>query len=243
MLLVPIVPHSNSGEEDEILNLICPSETDLIPGSVSEEEYNHVAEEVRFISDEDYYDHRSEHCDSGTRSGVDSDMLCDAFFADVREREERIEMERATTMLRVIEEERTETSDQELKYTTRNMNPAVSLSEQPEHIYLKTNSQQCAGNRQFKSFDEGISHAFRTGRQVPVCTIQHSHSNESSESIFSSSTNRSGASYSSASIMRLKARKRMLEKHHSRTSILKGTVSLDQVDVSRKAHRAVVAAV
>lgn len=242
MLLVPIVPHSDSGNEDDILTLVCPSETDLIIGSVSEKEYNQIPEEVRFISDGDDYDHRSDEDYDERRSGIDSEMICDTFFADIREMEERNEMKSATTRLRIIEEEaRTDSSCsyQEPEPTTRNLNPVSRSLQATERMYLKTKNQPS------KSFEEGLRNTFKTGRQVPVYTIQHSHSNESNDSDSSSwFSNISGVSYSSASIMRLKARKRMLEKHHSRSNILKGTtVSLNQVDVSRKNNCAIVAAV
>jgi len=250
MLSVPIVPHSDSGYEDEILRLLCPSETDFVVASVSEEEYNQIVEDVRYINDyDDDYDRRSsDEYEEGMRSGADSDMIHDTFFADVREIEEQDEMKRATSRLGRIEEEvRTNVFCHDHKPTVSlEMNQVLRPQQTTERqMYLKTDSHYsntCVTNFPSNSFEEGIRRAIKTARQVPVYTIQHSNSNESSESIFSTSTNRSGASYSSASIMKLKARKRMLEKHHSRSNILKGSLSLDQGEISRRNHRSMVAA-
>jgi hypothetical protein len=273
MLQVPIVPHSDSGEEDDILQLVCPAETDVLFGSVGDE-CHRVPEEIRclFGVDDDSDSDRSLDADD-RRSGAESVLLHDTFFADIKAMEERNEM--MSTMSRRPKRVGNRVSTPFCKVRNRDhlrgsternplstsikMEPIVEQHQQQQQqqqltdqfkfqqIYNKS-FRETRDRQSPRSFDEAARDAMDIGRQVPVSapvstpvqtfTLQRAFSDASdNRSINSASTTTSAVSYSSASVMKLKARKRMLERHYSRRSLgFDDSISLLELSASSESH-------
>ena len=256
MLQIPIVPHSESGEEEGILQIVCPSETDLLFGYDSDQcndPCNQAQEEIRCAHTVD--DERSPD-EVETRNSADSDddddndrvLLHDDFFADMREREERHELQRISSRPRQIEfdkqiknevAKKEESSSQDHELYMKDTKP-LTQSQQPTVGEMYNTNSNYSLQLQSRSFEQNVRTALDTGRQVPVFTLQHTFSNES-ESSYSVSSSMSAVSYSSASVMKLKARKRILEKHHSSKKYLfNDTISINEVNTCNRNHCAAV---
>lgn len=257
-LKVPLIPHGGSGEE-KFIQLACPSERDIcLEESLSGDEL--LTAEIRclyedgnrLIDDEEEEEIRSEFY---------SDPFEEDFFSHTREREERFEIRRIKWKL----EQAGNTENGEEKYpsvkrlndTTRNLRDRLRLkltklsedsrdedsqaeNPQDENTQLKDLPSYSHKVTRQAPFREYQQNTLSFEHREPMLTILPSNSGTSIESIFSSSTAASTVSYSSSAILKLKARKRVLEKYGSRSNVFTQPYTVNEVSPSEGAHHAIL---
>ena len=202
---IPLIPHGDSEEAGYALRIACPSETDFLYCGV-DESYSLIDEEI------DYAYEQNNFSIDGERDGRDDYPLDDAFFSDIRCKEEQNELEISLAKLNRIREGRVKDN-------------SLITTIQESQIKSKMPIQAAKQERSIPTF-ETFKNEFET-------SIKITHSDESVESMNSLSSSTSFLSYQSASIQKLKSRKRMLEKQLSEKSFY-DSFSIQEVSTSKE---------
>lgn len=236
MVQIPIIPHGGSNEEDDILQLVCPFETDIIYGDVRDacEEF---PEEIRCLEHayDDYLDTTSSDELQGDVRTSHDDSLYDTFFAQISATEQEAddenwesrmqEMKRkelnVTAAAAVASSRRIpETIFESLEDTTAcNSRSSYARPKSPTGIDEETSQQmnQIIHRRNLATqhYGQEIRNYLQSGRNFSFSSLARSVSSESNETSYSLASALANVSYDNTSISRLKARKRMLENHLS----------------------------
>lgn len=250
-LKFPLIPNNGSGEE-QFIQLACPSERDIWLGeeSFSGDELELPAE-IRCLYEDGnrFIDEEEEEI----RNDFYSDPFEDTFFSGTREREERMEMRSIKWKARQAVDtsgEQNYPSVKEFSAFTKTLQNRLKLmrlsvgsgdedsqDENPRDKGLPSYSHKVTRHAPFREYQQNT---LTFERRAPMLTILPSNSGTSIESIFSSSTAASTVSYSSSAILKLKARKRMLEKYGSRSNIFTESHTMNEVGPSEGPHHTVV---
>ncbi len=229
MLQVPIIPHDESEEKILVVQIVCPYETDFACDHSNEEIktcYNHDEDDLQ-DEEESLYD-------------ADTKVFYDTFFSEIREMEElssKCDMENIvskTKPSRVIINDVNSCND--VGITT--LHDSTDLQEIFDRNYHDKESPFPPKSRTGQPIEKEISEAGFQESGIESCA-SHDES-YASESLFSASTStQSIISYSNSSILRLKARKRNLEKCLS-NSLLHNSFSITEVKITEDASCSVV---
>lgn len=210
MLQVPLIPHGGSGEEDLILQLLCPLETNVPDQTVSHRQF---LQEIRGLCD---IDHSVSLIDDDEVSEVDYEVLGDAFFSDIQDMEEK-RMNESGILVMINFADDTNKNDEPKRFdrTTNKLQQNVEITKQSESI-MNTNSSSLL----YKHSKENY-HTLPLRREESFLSMSSMDSSIASKSY----TTVSCLHYSNESIMKLKARKRMLEKKLSNRFLKSLTLS------------------
>ncbi len=233
MLKIPVIPHGGSGEEDEILRVACPFETDILFGHVRDA-LQHPEETRCFENECDYLDERSDELLRETRNDHDH-TLHDMFFEHMASAEQEIENQN-----REIWISRINRKGKEAEFIPSRQSPVSIIQFEADPVaqcknhYLRSNpmtieeeaTQQInqiidTRNRASKNYSQEIQeYLLQDNYQQPQISqssckpiFKRCMSASSQETDVTLSSAFSNMSYDNASIMKLKARKRMLEIH------------------------------
>ena len=238
---IPIIPHGGSGEEEEIIQRVCPSETDFLYGDDINLDTSEAEEIHSFENENDYLHRRS--CESLSESRtIQEDSLHDAFFAYMRSIEEQADDQNWD--LRVQKMRRKEAAAKRCasKSPVSYIYLEHSIEEQPEYYHedlydipntLNTGPRYSGHNlshvekqashqmnqiiqkrnRATEVFKKEIRNYLKSGQQSSFLSLVQSISSDSNDTSYSLASALANVSYDNSSIMKLKARKRRLENH------------------------------
>lgn len=224
MLQVPVIPHDGSEEEILILQIACPYETDVACDPSQEEIktlYNH--------DEDDLQDEEESVCDADTK------VFYDTFFSEIREMEELSSKSDTEKIVLKPKPSRVNFNDvkshNDVGMTT--LHNSIDLQEIFDSNNDEKESPSPPNSTTGQDIEKEIS---KVGFQESGIESCASHDESyASESLFSASTSsQSIISYSNSSILRLKARKRKLEKHLSK-SLLHNSFSIREVKTTEEA--------